>query len=293
MPTARARSTQIDVANGREIAIAEYGDLTSAKALFWFHGTPGGRHQIPPASIDAAERHGVRIITLDRPGIGLTPPFRYASLAAWPGDLAEIADTLNIDTFHVGGLSGGGPYAFAAAAQLRERVISVLAWGSVAPTRGEGAIAGGLAGFARHFDLLWSRGEAPIGFVMHRLIQIATPLAPQAIDAFGHFVTTEADSAFLKRPETKEMFLNDLLLASRGQFRAAVADARLFSRPWGFSLAEIEHPVTLVYGDADNIVPYEHGEHLAAVLPNATLVTVPGGGHLSILDELATHIAVL
>lgn len=70
MPTSRARSSQIEVASGREIAIAQYGDLKSKRVLFWFHGTPGGRHQIPPASIGAASESGVRIITMDRPGIG-------------------------------------------------------------------------------------------------------------------------------------------------------------------------------------------------------------------------------
>ncbi|MGB2758216.1 MAG: alpha/beta hydrolase [Acidimicrobiia bacterium] len=293
MPTSRARSSQIEVASGREIAIAQYGDLKSKRVLFWFHGTPGGRHQIPPASIDAASESGVRIITMDRPGIGQTRPFRYASLAAWPGDLAAIADALKIDEFHVGGLSGGGPYALAAAAQLGSRVQSVLGWGSVAPTRGDSAIAGGLAGFARHLDFLWSRAEAPLGFVLHRMIQLTNPIAPQAIDAFGHFVATEADGAFLKRQDTKDMFLKDMIEASRGQFRAAIADARLFSRPWGFALAEIEQPVTLMFGDADNIVPHAHGEHLAKVLPNAELVTIPGGGHISILDELAAYIPKL
>ncbi len=293
MPISRARSNEVAVTPKRQFSIAEFGPADADTSLFWFHGTPGGRYQMPPAAIDAAESSGVRIVTLDRPGIGRSTPHRYSSLAAWPGDLERVADLLGIGKFHVGGLSGGGPYALAAAAALPERVQSVLGWGSVAPARGGSSIAGGLAGFASHISPLWTVGEEVIGFVMHRLISLARPIAPYGLDLFAHVVAAPADKAFLLRPETRSMFVNDLLEASRGQFRAIVADARLFSRPWGFELSEVRQPVTLMFGDADNIVPYEHGEHLASVLPNAKLVTVPGGGHISILDDLAEHVRAL
>jgi len=38
--------------------------------------------------------------------------------------------------------------------------------------------------------------------------------------------------------------------------------------------------VHLFYGDADNIVPLEHGRHLARILPSAKLIIRPEEGHL-------------
>ncbi len=73
-------------------------------------------------------------------------------------------------------------------------------------------------------------------------------------------------------------------------------DDLAFSRPWGFDLAEIRTPLTLWQGSADLMVPFAHGEWLAAQLPGASVHLDQGEGHLSIavgaldrmLDELIT-----
>jgi pimeloyl-ACP methyl ester carboxylesterase len=73
-------------------------------------------------------------------------------------------------------------------------------------------------------------------------------------------------------------------------------DARLFGRPWGFSLADVQSPVFLRYGDGDIIVPLAHGQHLARRLPRAALEVYTGEGHLGslgasaeILDVILSH----
>ena len=40
-------------------------------------------------------------------------------------------------------------------------------------------------------------------------------------------------------------------------------------------------PVSLWHGDADHIVPYSQGEHLARLLPASSLTTVPDLGHFA------------
>ena len=44
-------------------------------------------------------------------------------------------------------------------------------------------------------------------------------------------------------------------------------------------LKQLTQPVLLLWGDADPISPVAVGEHLRALLPNAKLHVVPGGGH--------------
>jgi pimeloyl-ACP methyl ester carboxylesterase len=44
-------------------------------------------------------------------------------------------------------------------------------------------------------------------------------------------------------------------------------------------LPALRMPVLLLWGDADPISPVQAGERLAAVLPNAALHVIPGGGH--------------
>src|SRR4029078_7182615 len=137
----------VAVRGGRRLSFAEFGDPRGA-AIVWMHGTPGARRQIPIEARAFAEENHVRLIGIDRPGIGWSTPHLYDDILDWTGDLVELCDVLDIDTLRVIGLSGGGPYALAAGAALPERVHGVGVLGGVAPTKGPDAIAGGLVTLA-------------------------------------------------------------------------------------------------------------------------------------------------
>ena len=82
-------------------------------AVFWLHGTPGARRQIPVEARAFAERENIRLIGIDRPGIGSSTPHLYENVLAFADDLEIIADTLGVDQMAVVGLSGGGPFTLA------------------------------------------------------------------------------------------------------------------------------------------------------------------------------------
>ena len=100
----------------------------------------------------------------------------------------------------------------------------------------------------------------------------------------------------LARPEFKAMFLDDLLNGSRKQLAAPFADVVVFARDWGFRLEEIKVPVRWWHGDMDHIVPYAHGQHVVAHLPDAELYTLAGESHLGGLvraeDILSTMLEI-
>lgn len=98
----------VAVGEDRQIGFAEFGD-PQGRAMFWLHGTPGARRQIPVEARLYAENHKIRLIGLDRPGIGSSTPHRYQNIRAFGEDLRTIADTLGIHKMAVIGLSGGGP----------------------------------------------------------------------------------------------------------------------------------------------------------------------------------------
>ncbi|MDQ6525451.1 alpha/beta hydrolase [Nocardioides sp. LHD-245] len=110
----------VAVRAGRRLSFAEYGS-PRGPAIVWMHGTPGARRQIPVDARAYAEEAGVRIIGIDRPGIGSSTPHVYANVLDWTADLGLLLDALAVDTLRVIGLSGGGPYALAAGAALPER----------------------------------------------------------------------------------------------------------------------------------------------------------------------------
>ena len=89
--------------------------------MFFFHGWPGSRLDFGPNDA-AAVAAGVRVIAVDRPGIGGSDPQRGRTVLDWPADVAALADALRLDQFAVFGFSFGGPFARACAYALPERV---------------------------------------------------------------------------------------------------------------------------------------------------------------------------
>ncbi len=266
------------VREGRKLGVAEFGSSTG-RAVVWFHGTPGARRQIPEDARVMAGTDDLRIIGIDRPGIGLSTSHLYSSLYDSVADVAIALDHLGVDRFAVVGLSGGGPYALATAHAFPDRVTAAGILGGVAPNVGEGHIAGGLVGAlaGTRFALPWLRH--PLGRVFQALVGALGPVGPQALDLFAR-ISPEGDRVVLGREEIKAMFLDDLISNSRHGLEAPLNDLILFLRPWGFDVRDITVPVRWWHGDADHIVPFAHGDHLAALIPNAQLYVRPGESHL-------------
>ena len=268
----------VAVRDGRRLSFAEYGSPRGA-AIVWMHGTPGARRQIPLEARAYAQAHDVRIIGVDRPGIGSSTPHLYDSIGDWTGDLELLLDALAIDTCRLIGLSGGGPYVLAAGARLPHRVHGVGVLGGVAPTTGADAADGGIIQLAVHLAPLLRIARVPLGVALTQAIRLVKPFAGTGLDLYAAF-QPPGDKNLLSRPEFKAMFLDDLLNGSRFQTSAPINDLILFTRDWGFGLADVTVPVRRWHGDDDHIVPFRHGRHVVGLLPDATLTTIDGESHL-------------
>ena len=269
----------IAVGDDRQIGFAEFGD-PQGRAVFWLHGTPGARRQIPMEARVYAEQRQIRLIGVDRPGIGSSSPYQYDTVFAFAEDLRTIADTLGIDRFEVIGLSGGGPYTLACAAAMPDRVVAAGVLGGVAPVRGADAIGGGVSTLITAAAPVVEVAGAPLRLVASQLIRLIRPVAEPALYAYAR-ISPEADRRLLVRPEFKAMFLDDLLNGSRKQLAAPLADVVVFARDWGFRLDEVKVPIRWWHGDRDHIVPFEHGQHVVSRLPDAQLTHLPGESHLA------------
>lgn len=275
----------------RRLSFSEFG-VPHTRAIVWLHGTPGARRQIPTEAREFAAREGIRIIGLDRPGIGLSTPHVYANFREFADDLNTVADSLGLDEMSVIGLSGGGPYTLAAARYMPDRVRSCAVLGGVAPSRGEDAIGGGLVGLGAHVAPLVALGRIPIGLGLTAFVRVAKPFASPIIDVYGK-LSPEGDRNLLARPEFKAMFIDDLLNGSRKQFSAPLSDLMLFSKEWDFHLRDVEAPVHWYHGDADHIVPLAHGVHCVKQLPIAEMKVLSGESHLGgmgIAEDIITAV---
>lgn len=277
--TAPRSEGRVPVRDGRVLGVAEFGPATAEQNVVWFHGTPGARRQVPEAARRIADERGVRIIGIDRPGIGLSTAHLYRHLIDFTDDLAVVLDRLGIDRFSTVGLSGGAPYALAGAYVFADRVPSVGILGGVVPSGGEEGTHGGLVSLATRFKPLLPIMSEPLGALLTTFVRVARPIASPALDLYARFAP-EGDRRVLSVPENKEMFIDDLLNSGRHSMRAAAYDAILFTRWWGFSVRDLRVPVTWWQGDQDNIVPLAHAEHIVPLIPGAELRIRPGDGHL-------------
>jgi pimeloyl-ACP methyl ester carboxylesterase len=282
------------VRDRRELGYAEFGPATG-QAILWFHGTPGARRQIPEDARVMAEANDLRIIGMDRPGIGRSTPHLYDSILDAVPDIQILLDHLGIDRFGVIGLSGGGPYALATAFALPDRVTVAGILGGVAPNAGPEKIAGGLVGFLSSTRPVLPWVRTPLSKVFRVLIGCAAPVGHQALVLYSK-VSPEGDRAVLERDEIEAMFLDDLMTNGKVGMGAPLDDLILFLRPWGFSVRDITVPVHWWHGDADQIVPFAHGQHMVSLIPGAQLYVRHGESHLGGLgaaDEVLHTILTL
>ncbi|MDR3660964.1 MAG: alpha/beta hydrolase [Mycobacterium sp.] len=292
MPIERPKlEGNIAVGEGRQIGFAEFGN-PRGRAVFWLHGTPGARRQIPAEARSFAARKNIRLIGVDRPGIGSSTPHQYENVLGFTDDLRTIADTLGIDKFAVIGLSGGGPYTLACAAAMPDRVVMAAVLGGVAPLIGEDGISSGLMELAKVVRPVLEVAGTPVRWIAGSLIKLIGPFGSPALEIYAR-ISPEGDRKLLGRPEFKAMFLDDLLNGSKKQLAAPFADIVVFARDWGFRLADVKVPVRWWHGDADHIVPYAHGEHAVARLADAELYTLPGESHLAglgVAEDILTKV---
>src|SRR5258708_34742023 len=120
--TVEASNHTLQLHDGRTLGYAEYGHV-EGNPLFYFHGHPGARVEAGLLAKSAAQA-GLRLIGVDRPGMGLSSFQAGRHLLDSPEDVAALAQHLAIDRFAVVGVSGGGPYALACAYKIPDRLTA-------------------------------------------------------------------------------------------------------------------------------------------------------------------------
>lgn len=260
---------------GRNIAYAQYGSI-GQKPVVFFQGTPSSRLMHPPEAI--TRELGVHLIVVDRPGFGNSDPSPARTFCDWSADIAELLDSLGIDSFATTGLSGGGPYVLACAACLPTRIRAASMCGSSGPLDTPGVLRG--TALARRLGYLLAR-HYPSTF---RWVIRHTTDPRKNAEKFVRRYTAHnppVDQAIITAPEFRNMYLANFAEAYRQGFDAFADEVILAARPsWGFRLEDIQVPIRIWHGDLDNSTPLAMAKTMAARIPKAKLTILPGEGHM-------------
>ena len=269
----------IRLRDGRELGYREWGDH-GGWPLIYFHGWPGSRLEARLGD-EAAREKGVRLIAVDRPGMGLSDYAPGRTLADWPDDVLELAEALRLERFAVLGISGGGPYAAVCAWKLSRQLTGAGPVSCLAPPDVSGVNAGMSRRNRVAFQLMGRL--AVLRRVLFAVTAVSVRRRPDRVLERG---VAEVDKRYLDRPEVKKVLVESLSEAFRGGSRGCAWEMGLYARPWGFRLEEIQTPVHLWHGEQDVNAPIAMGRYLASVIPDCQATFHPGEGHLHFVDRL-------
>jgi pimeloyl-ACP methyl ester carboxylesterase len=279
--------------DGRQLEVLLAGPPDGMPLVF-HNGTPSGLAEFGPMT-QAASARGLRTVLYSRPGYGGSTPQPGRAVADAAADVAAILDQIGAGQFVTAGTSGGGPHALACAALLPGRCLAAATMAGVAPSNAPGLdwLGGMGPENMEEFAAAAAGEEALTRFLEAAASGLREVTADQLADELGGLVSG-TDKAALT---------GDYAQYLASSFRAAVStgiagwrdDDLAFIRDWGFSLAaDRPVPVAIWQGAQDRMVPYAHGQWLAAQVPGARAHLLPDEGHLTltvtsfgqILDDL-------
>src|SRR5262245_38385197 len=191
-----------------------------------------------------------RLVLFDKYGTGLSDggdAEQGRGIAERVDDITMVLDAAGIDCTSVLAISEGGPLALAFAGANPDRVERLALFGTFA--RAPFGTPERAAAIAASVDAMWGTGQI-----------------------FGHLAPSWSDEAslrFLARYERHSATPRNAAAFIR---RGAASDAT----PW---LSSVSAPTVVLHRADDNIIRPERGRELAAGLPNARFVELPGVDH--------------
>lgn len=277
--------------DGRDLEVMTVGPADGFPFVY-ISGTPTAMFENPDMAAAVTAR-GWRLVGYSRPGYAASTrrPGRTVGDAA--ADVAAVLDDLGHDRFVVLGWSGGGPHALACAALLPGRCAAAATLAGVAPYDAEGLDWGAGMGpeNVEEFTIAAASPDKLWDWIEPQAPELAEVTGAQVAELLGGLVD-HVDRGALT---------GGFAEVTAGHFRRAVSsgiagwhdDDLAFTRPWGFDLGAIEVPVSVWQGAHDLMVPFAHGQWLAAHIPTARAHLYEDEGHLSLGAQMPRIVADL
>lgn len=267
--------------DGRSLFYEIFGDPQGIPC-FYFHGFPGSHLQAQIADTQG-KINGVQVIAADRPGFGFSDYDPCRTIQSTVADIAELANHLRHDTFHMIGVSGGAPYALASSFYLPGRILSL---GLVCPL-------GPL--WKKEFKYTFPRlgrlgiyGIQNTPFLVkkiYRQIILQFDKDPEKYLSFMAKKLSKRDQEATQNPAVKKILRNSFCHSYRQNPEYALMDAKIYTQDWGFQLSDVHVPTFLWHGTADKVVPYQNSVLLHNAIQGSEFFTFPDEGHYSVAIE--------
>ncbi|KAK7987069.1 hypothetical protein PG996_006327 [Apiospora saccharicola] len=276
--------------SGRTLGYAIYGSSEdpSAPAVFYHHGFPGSQGEA--FGFDAAARtQHIRLISVERPGMGASTFQPGRALLDWPADLLALADFLDIKRFAVLGISGGGPYALASWHRLpRSRCVGAALVCALYPTS---IGCSGMLLQTRTLLTLCPWVPTLCGWVLDAMLggvardwEHPEKLELALVDVLKN--KPARDRAMLEREDIRAALVSGTRGAMLSGGLGPAWDGLVLGGDFGFKLEDvkIEEPgkVVMWHGELDHNVPAHMAKKAVALMPGAELRLSPEHAHIDL-----------
>lgn len=258
----------IALADGRRLAWSEWGPRDAHPVLFC---TGAGMSGSLGFGADALAELGLRLIAIDRPGLGRSDPHPEKTLGSWVGDVRELIRAHDLRDPLCVAFSQGAPFGFALAGAGLVRALAVVAGQDQLdhpPLRPllHPDVAGMLAavqadpaGFERHVAAI-----ASAEWLWTLIVETSDERDAELYraDVFGPAYRRAVEEGF---SQGAEGYARDLVNALG---------------PWTVQPEDVEIPVDLWYGARDTSRTHspDHGATLASRLRTPSHVVDPEAG---------------
>ncbi|OZM78516.1 alpha/beta fold hydrolase [Pseudonocardia sp. MH-G8] len=268
MPVAVAdplRSGTTPLPDGRLLGWAEWGPVDGAPVLF----APGAATSSHLGfGADVVDDLRIRLIALDRPGLGTSTPAPQRTFTDFAADVAAFAARRDLGRPAMVGNSQGAPFALACAAA---GAIEALALASAADEVAAPGFADALPAHLR--SLVDLAGSAPSeaegvfrGFTPERMWDM--------VEGAG----AACDLEVYRQPGFAAAYRRALAQGFAQGADGYARDTLLAMSRWQIALSTITAPVDLWYGEHDHSHSPDQGVTLAERIPTATRHLVRGVG---------------
>lgn len=264
--------------DGRKLQYAEYG-IPDGKLVLYFHGTPGSHLEVGLLD-EELEESKIRLISIDRPGIGCSTYQPCRRITDWPADVACLLNAIGFDShaqFGVIAMSGGAPYGLAVARAMPHRVSHLaLVSGHTPPgvcvERGNSDDA---IEFIRRHPRIARLGLRIARRQLCRRPDQVVRLVMNSWSASDRRLIY-CNSLLYKR------LVNNLRMAVKCGPEGVVQDVGLLGSCWGFRVAEAAGvPISIWQGGCDEIVTPSMARWFHSQLPGSELHFDPRAGHVT------------
>jgi pimeloyl-ACP methyl ester carboxylesterase/ADP-ribose pyrophosphatase YjhB (NUDIX family) len=284
------RQAAIHLQDDRKLAWSEWGPEDGIPVLFCTGAGMSGSLGFGATHLPAL---GLRLMAIDRPGLGLSDPHLNKTLSSWVDDMRELIHAKNLYPVLAVGFSQGAPFAFALAEAGLVEAVAIVS--------GQDELSHPCLKPLLHPDvanMIESVQQNPVAFEQ-RFSQMATA------DGLWQLVinmSSERDRSFYLSSSFSQAYqscLQEGFSQGAGGYARDLVNAM---SAWSFALEDITIPVDLWYGGLDTSPVHspDFGVTLASRLPQAFHILDPDKGasilwtrSRDILSKLKSHISAV